>query len=155
MGLFRQEYWSGSPFPSPGDLPKPGIEPVSPALQVDSTCWATREALQTKIIQFKTKPNPSVLLQGWEKEDGLIESHWALSLRKPSSSDLLLNSLVEDIAYGERCWICDLWRRFSYRTKTGLDHSELLCGRSFITVIKDRKSFWHRHQKGGGEHPSC
>ena len=32
----RQEYWSGLPFPSPGDLPHPGIEPRSPALQVDS-----------------------------------------------------------------------------------------------------------------------
>ena len=32
----RQEYWSGYPFPSPGDLPNPGIEPVSPALQADS-----------------------------------------------------------------------------------------------------------------------
>ena len=34
--LFRQEYWSGFPFPSPGDLPYPGIEPGSPALQADS-----------------------------------------------------------------------------------------------------------------------
>ena len=32
MGLPRQEYWNGLPFPSPGDLPDPGIEPVSPAL---------------------------------------------------------------------------------------------------------------------------
>ena len=32
----RQEYWSGSPFPSPGDLPNPGIEPGSPALQADA-----------------------------------------------------------------------------------------------------------------------
>ena len=32
----RQEYWSGSPFPSPGDLPDPGIKPGSPALQADS-----------------------------------------------------------------------------------------------------------------------
>ena len=31
----RQEYWSGLPFPSPGDLPDPGIEPRSPALQAD------------------------------------------------------------------------------------------------------------------------
>ena len=36
MGFSRQEYWSGSPFPSPGDLPDPGIEPGSPALQADS-----------------------------------------------------------------------------------------------------------------------
>ena len=42
----RQEYWSGSPFPSPGDHPDPGIEPGSPALQADVfTVWATREAL--------------------------------------------------------------------------------------------------------------
>ena len=33
MGFSRQEYWSGLPFPSPGDLPDPGIEPGSPALQ--------------------------------------------------------------------------------------------------------------------------
>ena len=32
MGFPRQEYWNGLPFPSPGDLPDPGIEPVSPAL---------------------------------------------------------------------------------------------------------------------------
>ena len=36
MGFSRQEYWSGLPFPSPGDHPKPGIEPGSPALQADS-----------------------------------------------------------------------------------------------------------------------
>ena len=30
MGFFRQEYWSGLPFPSPGDLPTPGTEPTSP-----------------------------------------------------------------------------------------------------------------------------
>ena len=32
MGFSRQEYWSGLPFPSAGDLPGPGTEPVSPAL---------------------------------------------------------------------------------------------------------------------------
>ena len=36
MGFSRQEYWSGLPFSSPGDLPDPGIEPRSPELQVDS-----------------------------------------------------------------------------------------------------------------------
>ena len=35
MELSRPEYWSGSPFPSPGDLPNPGNEPRSPALQAD------------------------------------------------------------------------------------------------------------------------
>ena len=36
MGFSRQEYWSGLPFPFPGDFPDPGIEPGSPALQADS-----------------------------------------------------------------------------------------------------------------------
>ena len=36
MGFSRQEYWSGLPFPSPGNLPNPGIEPGSPAMQTDA-----------------------------------------------------------------------------------------------------------------------
>ena len=36
MEFSRQEYWSGWSFPSPGDLPGPGMEPRSPALQADS-----------------------------------------------------------------------------------------------------------------------
>ena len=48
IGFSRQEYWSGLPFPSPGDLPYPGIEPRSPALWADAgrcfNLWATREA---------------------------------------------------------------------------------------------------------------
>ena len=36
MGFSRQEYWSGLPFPSPGDLPDPGIDPGSLALEADA-----------------------------------------------------------------------------------------------------------------------
>ena len=36
MQFSRQEYWSGLPFPSPGDLPSPGIEPGSPTLEADA-----------------------------------------------------------------------------------------------------------------------
>ena len=36
MGFSRQEHWSRLPFPSPGDLPDPGIEPRSPALRADA-----------------------------------------------------------------------------------------------------------------------
>ena len=36
MGFSRPEYWSGWPFPPPGDLLDPGIEPTSPALQADA-----------------------------------------------------------------------------------------------------------------------
>ena len=36
LGFSRQEYWSGLPFPSPGDVPDPGIEPRSLALEADA-----------------------------------------------------------------------------------------------------------------------
>ena len=42
-GFFRQEFWSGSSFPSPGDLPYPGMKPTSPVLQVDSLPTETLE----------------------------------------------------------------------------------------------------------------
>ena len=44
MGFSRPEHWNGEPFPSPGDLPKPGIELRFPALQADSYSWAVKEA---------------------------------------------------------------------------------------------------------------
>ena len=37
IGFFRQKYWSGLPFPSQGDLPNPGVESGSPALQANSS----------------------------------------------------------------------------------------------------------------------
>ena len=50
MGFCRHEYWSGLPCPPPGDLPDPGIEPVSPALAGGFlTTGATWEAQRTVI----------------------------------------------------------------------------------------------------------
>ena len=46
MGFSRQECWSGLPFPSPGDLPDPGIKPRSPALQADALPSVSIEELQ-------------------------------------------------------------------------------------------------------------
>ena len=46
MGFSRQEYWSGLPFPSPGDLPDPGIwNQVSRIVGRRFTVWATREVM--------------------------------------------------------------------------------------------------------------
>ena len=50
VGFPRQEYWHGLPFPSPGDLPDPGMEPGSPASQVDSP---QPEPLREPINSFK------------------------------------------------------------------------------------------------------
>ena len=55
MGFSRQEYWSGWPFPPPGDLFNPGIEPGSPALQVDSSPSQPPEKLRKSIICHQGK----------------------------------------------------------------------------------------------------
>ena len=64
MGFSRQEYWSGLPFPSPGDLSHPGLEPRSSTLQADALTSAppgkplnTRTQVQTsKISREERKP---------------------------------------------------------------------------------------------------
>ena len=50
MGFSRKEYWSGLPFPSPGDLPDPGIKPRSPALQSDALTSEPRGKPSTVIV---------------------------------------------------------------------------------------------------------
>ena len=49
MGLTRQECWSGWPLPSPGDLPDPGMEPRSPALQADS--WLSEPPIKNVFLK--------------------------------------------------------------------------------------------------------
>ena len=53
MEFSRLEYWTGQPFPSPGDLPNPGIEPRSPELQADSL------AAEKKAVHYELGGGPS------------------------------------------------------------------------------------------------
>ena len=64
MGFSRQEYWSGLPFPSSGDLPDPGIKPTSPALQADALTsepsylyGLSQKNQDPQFIQFKKSCN--------------------------------------------------------------------------------------------------
>ena len=50
VGFSRQEHWSGLPFPSPGDLPAPGIKPGSHASQVDSSPLGHQESPTTAAV---------------------------------------------------------------------------------------------------------
>ena len=67
MGFSRQEYWSGLPFPSLGDLPDSRIEPWSPALQADSLLTEPPGKLslegepqhKDKITEWRRDPNPA------------------------------------------------------------------------------------------------
>ena len=52
MGFSRQEYWSGFPFPIPGDLPDPGIKPGSPVLQADALLSEPPGKLRQKLRQI-------------------------------------------------------------------------------------------------------
>ena len=70
MGFSRQEYWNGLPFPSPGDLPNPGIEPRSPALQADS--------LPTE-LQGKPLGPPKGQFSDIREEGHLEGLEWALT----------------------------------------------------------------------------
>ena len=58
MGFSRQEYWSGLPFPSPGDLESiPGVEPRSPTLQADAlTSAPPGKPLNTRIQSLRKPP---------------------------------------------------------------------------------------------------
>ena len=54
MGFPSQEYWSGVPFPSPGDLPIPGTEPKSPVWLADSLPWKPIQSLgEYKVFTLK------------------------------------------------------------------------------------------------------
>ena len=72
----RQEYWSGLPCPPPGDLPNPGIQPRSPALQVDSL--PSEPPGKSK----NTGVGSLSLLQGifptQESNQGLLHCRWIL-----------------------------------------------------------------------------
>ena len=105
MGFSRQEYWSGLPFPSPGDLPNPGIGPGSPTLQADALpseppgsigvhklnlgkyitqqkCWATRYKANTdynKVCDKIEKINFNIPHQ--QTYQNIIALHSYISLR--------------------------------------------------------------------------
>ena len=96
MGFSRQEYWSGLPFPCPGDLPHPGIEPRSPTLQEDvltsepkvsstlATPWTVaRQAPLTIGFSRNTGVSCHFLLQGifpiQESNSGLLHGRQILN----------------------------------------------------------------------------
>ena len=74
MGFFRlsngyplqySEYWSGKPFPSPGDLPNPGIEPRSLALQAEFLVSETSLCLQSDIVKTMVFPVVMYRCESW------------------------------------------------------------------------------------------
>ena len=108
MGFPRWEYWSGLPFPSPGDLSDPRLEPTSSALQVDAlplshqgspTKFTARSLLPNNFLSLPWRTNRSTmqfvrLLGGWTHRTSSQSPQWQpghnrasyqLCLRLPSS----------------------------------------------------------------------
>ena len=83
MGFSRQEYWSGLPFPCPGDLPDPEVEPASPALAADSlpdtlVSWINEHRPVPELLPLKGVVVPS---ETWNAsnflQDGYMQNnHW-------------------------------------------------------------------------------
>ena len=88
MRFSRQEYWGELPFPSPEDLPNPGIESRSPALQAGRrfTLWATREA-----------PEESWALKNWH--------FWTVVLEKTLESPLDCKEIQPIHSKGDQSWV--------------------------------------------------
>ena len=102
MGFSGPEYWSGEPFPSPGDLPNPGINPGSPASQADAspaeppgeplngeddTTQGVRRALSRAGVSGSLRPRglwPARLRYPWGPSS---QEHWS-ELPFPSPGDL-------------------------------------------------------------------
>ena len=92
----RQEYWSGFPCPLPGDLPKPGIEPRSPTLQVDSL------PAEPPGKPKNTGVGSLSILQGifpsQESNQGLLHSWWILYQLSYQGSPILSSGITLNVA---------------------------------------------------------
>ena len=76
MGFFKQEYWNGLPFPSPGDLPDPGIKPASPAWQADSLPSELPGKLPRCVVQSNADKVPA------------SSGSWPFSFERPLSGTM-------------------------------------------------------------------
>ena len=100
MEFFRQEYWSGLPFPSPGDRPNPGIEPrFDPPIYTGGrffTIWATREAQSQLSLNEAT--GGALIQQDWcpfwaDKQHW----GWASMPRREASEETSPDTLTLDL----------------------------------------------------------
>ena len=76
-GFSRQNYWSGLPFPSPGDLPYPGIEPESPSSQVDSLLTELQGKQLINMMHIGRAENFRIMISHCQvKEENDYSLHW-------------------------------------------------------------------------------
>ena len=83
MESSRQEYWNGQPFPSPRDLPDPGIEPRSPELQADSLPHEPGEVLEGCVFPEVVRQLHICLSKGRDSKRGIWTIDPGKSIHKP------------------------------------------------------------------------
>ena len=114
VGFPRQEYWSELPFPSPESFPNPGIEPVSPALQMDSLlnhqeCPKTVYVYSGILLSHKRSAFESVLMR-WLNLEPIIQSE----LSEKEKQKLYMNAYIWNL---ER-WYYELTCRAAIEMQT-------------------------------------
>ena len=107
MGFSRQEYWSGLPFPSPGDLPNPGIEPRSPALQADAL--TSEPPGKTKMGTIKDRNGMDLTEAEYIKKmwKEYTEELYKKDLHNSDNHDGVITHLEPDILECEVKWTLD------------------------------------------------
>ena len=141
MGFPRQEYWSGLLFPSPGDLPDPGIKPTSPALQQILYRWGTGEAPHltcccccccvTSVVSDSVWPHP------WDSPGKNTGVGWHFLLRMHKSEKWKLSrSAMSDSSQPHGLQPTRLLRPWDFPGKsTGVGCHCLLCS-SYLQPLK-------------------
>jgi len=130
MGFSRQEYWSGVPFPSPGDLPKPGIEPSSPAFQLDALTseppgkpYISLYFVKNHRIDIRSEP-PNANYYCW-----VIMMCWSKFIVYNKCTTLISQTMVFPVVmYG-----CDSWTKKKAECWR-IDAFQLWCWRRLLRV---------------------
>ena len=109
MEFSRQEFWSGLPFPSPGDLPNPGIEPGSPALQADALLSEPKSLLMKVKVESekvglklniqKMKIMASGPITSWQIDGETVETVSDFIFWAPKSLQMVIAAMKLKDAY--------------------------------------------------------
>ena len=135
MGFSRQEYWSGLPFPSPGDLPHPGIKLRSPALQAVSCIsggFFTEQA---------SKETPNLPSASWRprKGDGLV------SVQPPALRTRGLNSVSSSLrlkVLETEAWMSMGWEWKNVSDQAAQIHLPPFCSCESLKGFEDAYLHW-------------
>ena len=151
MEFSRQEYWSEFPFPSSGDLPNPGLEPGSPALQVDSL--PTELLGKPKVLKVAPKLTPLAISSAIYHAQYVTMSHGVTA-----KGSYLINcpwSIFTEFLWCGRCLIgirdtsVDKTQRQLIFWGVELDHKEnCVCPHNFVCVCLTWSCYGEKNKRG-------